>query len=1336
MRAVNTKWVRNLAIGCLLMGQTVLSVAGAQTAIEYTQFAGLYDRQKTLDETLNRLNKMEELRTSAQLSLERISKVQANNIDIQMRYGELIVSRGRDLELFSGELDAAGQPKRAQELAKKSRALLQAGLAIHGKILARAKNHPMAAKIYLGMARTQYSLGQKQAALNSADLGIHALTPARAKSMPEVELQLWIIRGDAAFDLSRGSVARESYDAALKKVNEGSFEEAYVRYKMAWVEYNGKNPNSAIAHLDRLFEITRDRFALKNEAIQDYALFTADLGRDAIEKRGSFKGIFDHLQKVGDDIATNKAMERMALTFSKNGRRVDAIDVEEFLIGQYNMDPINVDRALTVVEWTHSISDKKKLTDKYFWLISNFGPESTWYAAQSGKLQIQRNATDHIEASVRKYSLQLHQEAQKETNADLRDARELQVAKLYDAHIANFSRDNDVPRADASRIHYYRAEIYRRQKNFAEAGKHYDHYLRVMDVIPVAQLDKTDARLKDDAIWSAVQVWAKAIDKDPKLVPNMLGAADRYLKEKGNDPRASQVLLDAALVEEKAGNRVVSAKRLETLIARYPKTVQAMTAVHASLDILNKENDWINLAQRARLFVNTIDKWAPASEKPKMLVELNKILAQTEAKACEALGKVEDRQIEAAICYEKYAKGFEKDAQAPRALLAAADLYDKLKDAHSALGVLEVLVKKYPNSEYAAGGFSRLAQVYEKAFEFEKAIAIYESLLASNKGVKDREKLVERLVTLLYGIHDEKKFAEWINKKEVPDSLRREFSERRSGQAIVQLRIEERAYGYSEAGQFSSNEAQKIYSDLVARANGGRASVEEMLEIHRIKGVFQRLAGRLDKADEEWMAGLKLFWRSKGHTPSMWEAAARLRLEQGSVWETVFNNTNFLKNPTRKAELYQKLEGWYAEVVEMKSPVGALSALWKSAELNSEFAEEIRNSQIPDELLVAGQEKNLAIYKKALIEKTEPMKQKAFVIAQKIAEKAREWKVISPDVLAAMKMVTHLKSGQILPGRVVRVTESEVLKFPWTTLPHWVDLTTEQSQWKEWSLSNRDLRRQLQSQERGDSRRAAFVKLMRDESTSDPDVKKWAKTFVDRSGIQLRIQAMIHDHEFDRANLFLDQYESFFTADAFSSHNSGQLEWAKGNYSVAYLKWVRSESNERQGDFRTSYWSEGWNSLLDSLSSGESSNAVKKQTFSRLAPLAAKAWQKHYLAKLCVDGNAVCSGDYAFDKMDKIIGAPSEVYAAYKLEGRASGFEAQAQLVKAYVAFGLGRSPTSEGIEHMRTALSGLYNLSKFTDTGEDEVLSQYWVLRKNVDAFQDRMDAATKNRVVAGAGS
>lgn len=1283
---------------------------------------------KGVSDTLDRMQKMENFRGSAQESLERLLKAKPGNTELELRFSELIIQRGKDLEQFSLELEVNGDSKKAAELKANSLKLLRQGLSRHSNLLAKLKNHPMAAKIYLGLARIEYSLGQKGAALKNAELGISRLT--KDSNQQDTALQLHMIRGDAAFDLAKAGLALQAYTDAIALAAQGSMELAYLHYKLSWTKYNLKDSETALSHLDELFKIAGDKYALRQEAVQDFALFMADLPNDLIEKRGGFAGVLNYLEKNSDAQGASRALNRMAGVYSKNGRRTDAISLNEFLISERPSAPENMDRALLIVEWSHHLANKTKLTDRYYWLMDYFGPKSAWFKAQSAAPQIQKDAFDRIETSVRTYATKLHEQVQKETRQETRKLNEDVVARLYDAHIQVFNRDSDIPRPEAGRVHFYRAEIHRGRKQWADAGFRYDSFLRILDFFPVDRVGKTDEKIKGEALWSSVEVWAKALESDKKYSGQLLSAADRFLARMPKDSRAPQILLDAAFIESKTGNNPVALKRLDTLIQNYPKTKQTQLAVETTLDILNKESDWVNLAVSARRYMDTIDKWVLATEKVKTSAQLKKILSQTEAKACEALNQQKDKKIEAALCFESYARGFDQDLQAPSALYLAYEIYDELKDPSAAVTVLERLVKKYPNSPQALTGFAKLAAVYEKSFSFEKATEVYETLLSKNAKLAEREKILTRLLDLYSSMGQDKKFETWLAKKDTPASVKSDFATRKRFANLILLRQEEIRWGWTK-GDLKSSKAQGVVREFENLKKSGKINSEELLELSRITGIRLRESGDLEKADKEWMAGLKHYWSVKDKTPQVKETAARIRLEQGSIWDNMFRRIDILKNPGKKAELFKKVENWYAEVIEMGAPAVALEALWKTAEVNIAFAESVRQSPIPPELMAPELESQRATYKKLVIEKTEPLKKKAISIIEKIAIKAREWKVITPSVLASLKVTAQIQAGVELPGTLVSVDESTVLKFPWLELPRWMDLNSDQLKWEEWSFSEASLRKSVaQELGRSASRRAAFVLMARHlDFQKDPNVAKWIPVFNDRAGVQLRIQGFVNTGDMDRAILYLEQYESFFGSDAFAEHYWGKIEWDRGNYSTAYLKWVRPSNPDSLRDFRSVYWSEGWAFLLDEMIEGWPSASRRKEVFSKLAPLSKGVWQDQYIAKLCVENAAVCEAKFAGSQLIETLTSPIESFQAWRLEDQKSSWDARRLALAEFTKRQTPQAQLSPDFEILRKALTayyGLFNLADNPKTAQKE----YGVLKKLVDQRQDFIDFQNNQKI------
>lgn len=1269
-------------------------------AVDLTRFTTLFHQNKDDEDPALRFQRLEKLRSEAQASLANLMK-QRSNIEFDLRYAELLLQRARDLEQFALELSLVNKNKDSEELRKNSQNFFKEGLARHAKLLARAKGHPMAPKIYLGMGRTELGLRKVNAAAVDAENGLQALRDVKGRAGAEwkhVELQLWLLRGDASFDLSRASVALDSYTHALQLVDEGSLEEAYGTYRIAWVHYNLKDPEKALGYLEKLITLSRDKFALKQEAVQDYALFMADLSPENFEARGSVAGLFKKLSAVTDDVAVVRAIERMGKTFAKNGRRREASSCYEFVIKQMPRDPANVDRALTIVEWTHSLADKDKLVAKYLWLLSDFGPKSRWYAAQSLSPDVQKLAYDKVEVSMRKFAVGLHQEAMKVQQEDVRKKTEAVVAQLYDEHLAAFS--------EAPRIHYYRAEIHRRLKEWSAAGERYDSYVRLLDTIPKNDWEEIDKKLRDDAAWSSVQVWAKAAEADPKQAFNFLASADRFLELYPKHPQAAEVALDAAKVELKSSSKAVALKRLHVLIKNYPRDPATLQAVHAGLDLLNKDGDFVNLALEARAWLESADVWAPVNEKAKISQELNKILAQTEAKACEVLGQQKDREIEAALCLQSFAKGFSKDPLAPKALLMSAEIFDRRKDSAAALDSLERLVKDYPDSEFAPSGLSRLASTYERAFQFEKASEVYENLLAGKAEIADREKITLRHLALLQSLGFEAKLKLALANKRTSDSIRRQFEKNRLAYLFEALDQEERRMGYDDKG-LRSVSGQQFFAELEALRNKRGFELAQELNYRRIKGALWRARKQLDKADEEWMAGLKHFWKASGKDPEVWHAAARIRLEQASIWETVYKKIDLQKSPARKVELFQKLENWYAEILSMKSPVVALDALWASAQLYTGLAEEMKKS--PE-----------------TAPKAVDFEQKSFEIVRQIARKARDWKVLSPVAIASL---------QVLRKEKVAGNEGASPRFPWVESPRWMDLSAEQAGWQEWAWSGKDLRSAYDKplnkiKNRSEARRAVFVSLARENSLKNKNLEAWVQSFNDQAGIQLRLQAMVQDGDLARAQLFAEQYENFFGQDAFLDFAQGRIDWARGNYLAAYNRWMNNRHGE---DFKIAYLQAGWNSVFEELTEGSLSSSYKKDIFSRLEKLAKLDWQKEALLSLCAQGTAECGGAWSAANRVSLHKVSLDAPLARDFVDGQSAWSFKYAATRNEIRRGLTTIKNYTELQPLRDVLSEFYSLQQSTDYRGNDVYKEYKEMKALIDAKQSELDSVSKQRAIAG---
>ncbi|MEZ4814512.1 MAG: hypothetical protein R3A80_04810 [Bdellovibrionota bacterium] len=1153
--------------------------------VDEVKFNVLMKNIRGSNEVLDQLKQMETLRASAENSLSTLLNKKPNDLELNLRLAELRLQRARDFEQFSLELSLGGNEAKAQELGLQSRKLFESGLKHYKSLLPRVNRHPMEGEIYIGMARSLKSLNRPKEAL------------ALLKSIQHRSFQkktnfyLALTRGDLEFALSNAHGAKAAYDEASKYVVAGSQEDMYLTYKKSWVLYNLKDTEMALSLLKKIIEANRDKLALAQEAVQDYSLFVADLSSADLEKQeDGIPGVYRYLSRYSRPEISEKALEKLSETYSQNGRRADAKKTLEFLI-ENNPDSLrNGERALNVVKYDHDLENTKALTGRYFWLIKNFGPLSSWYKKQLLRPDIQRNTYDAIEESLRNYAVNLHKEADKEKSEVRRTALEETVATLYDAHLENFK---EVPR-----IHYYRAEIYRRLKDYENAAKNYDSFILDLQGYDEAKLEEFDHKIKKEAAFASVEMWAKTIDKNPKLAEFMLKACDRYVELFPKDEKAATVALDAARVEHKSGHPEIALKRIQKLVATYPQSPEAAEGVNAGLDILNKQGDFVNLAGYARDWREKVTEWAPEKKKEELRADLDKVLSTSEAKSCEELAKKKTKILEAALCFRRVADTNQDSDIAPKALVLASDLFKKFGDPFSSLDALETLVQRHPNSDQAIVAFSKLAEGFERTFQFARSAEIYEKLL-SRKDVPNRKQVIMRLAGLYTGLGEKEKLEKIIQDPDAGQELKNQVFTKKLRSSHDELLSLERGEGYSN-GKFTSDRAQNIYAEFKELESKSKLPPHLVLELRRIEGHFLHSKGNLQKADETWMAGLRKFWKLSPKTPDLWESAARMRLSQGSYWRSIFKSADLAANPQKKVALFQKIEAWNAEVLGMNSPAVALETLSSTAKFYREFAAELKT-------------------KDATLKMAADMENKAKIVTQELARRAQNWGLISPLLLSTLK--------DLRIARGEKEADEVNINFPWPELPRGLEMSAERKSISDWSREEKSLQKKLRSSsDRREQRNLAYVLLMKANSLKGSNLNGWEELLTSKDEVQARIEATIQDNQNDKAEMILAQYEAVYGDDLFSAIAMSRLDVNRREYSSGYK---RALSLFQRSEFASKYYAIGWKSLFDELIEGELSSSFKSEAFKVLASSAKATWEKKLLATLCMRGTITCGGEYS-----------------------------------------------------------------------------------------------------------
>lgn len=1248
--------------------------------ISYYQFEVLFKKGSETEDAYTRFKKMEAIRSQAQSSLERLMK-QSSNPELAARYAELTIQRGRDQESFGLELEMSGSASEAKKLRDSSKVLLRSGLVMHEKNIKALKNETLKAEVYLGMSRTERSLGSNQRAMHFASKGLEL----SSKISSQTRMRLHMAMGDAAFEMAKADPALKSYRSALQLAPDTGLERSYLEYKIAWSLYNLKDPVNAVKSLRKLIDNNQDRFALKQEAIRDYGLMASDLSKAELEDEGGVKGVYKYLRKSSDSDLPERAIERLAKTFAANGRRQDAADAMLMLIEEKPKDKSNVDRALLIVEWEKDLVEKWKLRDRYMWILTSFGPSSDWFRGLEHDAQML--ARKKIESSIRNYATSLHKEAQLDGNKESRDEKLMIVARLYDAHIKEFFEE--------PRIYFYRAEIHTHFSEWPEAGEAYSKYLAQLKLLPQDELSAFDKKTKAEVLESHVEVWEKATKSNPQYSDKLLAAADLFVEQNSKDPRSAKVLFSAAESAFLSKNSAAAMSRLERVVREYPKSQTAVDAVDAALDMYNKENDWVNLAIKARAWLDAVQVWAPESQISKSKKELEGILAKTELKACEELSKKSDRLLESALCFESFAKGFPGDSFAPKALFQAAEIYQKTKRSTAELDVLEDLVKKYPKSVEAEKAFGTLATVYEKNFLFDRATEIYE-VLVSRPNLKDRAIFIERLLVLLQGTGQREKLQKWLKDPLVTATLRKQILSEDYKEMFAKLREDEISDGYVK-GDFTKAESREIFARLSQAQKNNELEFYQVLEMQRFKGNLLKEKGKLGEADKEWMEGLKAFWAKKSRSDLEWESAARLRLDQSAFWLVPFEATHLKQNPQKKVELFTKLEAWYAEVIGMKSPTVALEALWRSSKLYASFSKEL--ATLPETKV-----------------QSEELARKSKLALEQLASRARDWKLMSPAILAAISSMQDSAE----PTK----TKNE---FPWPSLPLWFDASSEWLSWEEWKFSRSELTNLItKSSDRKSLRRSAMVLAVRDGIDSDPATKTWLSTLGDKPSIQVRIQILLNSKSLQLANLYLDQYQEVFGKDAFVSYMAGHVMWARGDYRSAYDYWVKKNSAE---DFHSLYWKMGWDYAFANLGSAEQ-RPLASSYYQKLKSRSDEPWKKVYLYALCLNSKIDCKSETSTDVFVKLFDEDLGPQRSWQSKFGGSVFDVKRLAIETFVESGVPQVKELAALKPYKEALSSLWSMGSFA-TDRSAINDTHQRHKNMIDKRQFEIEQKLKNDLI-----
>lgn len=555
------------------------------------------------------------------------------------------------------------------------------------------------------------------------------------------------------------------YEAVLTDGPEGKYYDEAI-YKLGWSHYKLNDYDRSLGYLVQLLDYSEEQFLktgkvsnMRPEAVEYLAITYADIAER--EGRKPYEIAQAHLNKVGDRKWQHDVVERLADILWAQAKWEASVDAYAFLQTRWPEHPTNpIYQQNVALLWagasqnafnppqTHQpmpFPDPQKAAQAFALLAERYTDGTPWYIANRGNPDAIAVARGFIETSLASVATEHLLQAQKTGN--LEEYR--LAASQYREFLDKF------PFADNyEEYEWYLAYALFSSNQFAEAEKVYQQILKnerssyrdgarlqlleTRKQLVLAKFGKLEDVPTDAVVEQTVttphgkQITRYMVSDEHKA---FVAACDDLLDREFTDPeqapkleeiRAAVAYIPAQILFNH-GDYEGARLRFEKVMARFPKTQEALFASRLYVQTYNNEGDLANVAKYAGEF--KIRRYGPAGEDVK-LAAADFTDAEEAAKFMLAYQKIEkgDRAGAAeaymAFMAEYPASKFFKDA-----LFNAANNFEAVGKATDANRLFEQYIAKYPTDERSKVLYFRIASNYSSTLDLQKATNYYESLV-------------------------------------------------------------------------------------------------------------------------------------------------------------------------------------------------------------------------------------------------------------------------------------------------------------------------------------------------------------------------------------------------------------------------------------------------------------------------------------------------------------------------------------------------------------------------------------------------------------------------------
>lgn len=581
----------------------------------------------------------------------------------------------------------------------------------------------------------------------------------------------WLRIGEYHFEVAAFEAARDAYLEALEYGESVWFDK--VLFKLGWSYYLLSEYHDGIAAFDQLlqhYEATENAAAsLEEEALQYFAISVAEEDWDLDGERDPdfvMPRVYNYLGGEGEYVG--RVLSRLTEILMERQQYEGVIEVNVYANSRYACAEGNLDRALQSVEALTQLRRFEEAIALQRDIGTDFGPGTAWNTCmqEAGNTEALARAEAVVRDSLIESAALYYNQAQATRNRALESDDELLLvqsesefsfaADIYGDFLASYADDES---AYEMRLYYGQALLL--ATRYAEAAEQFglvrddersEEHRELAAALAIQSYEfaleqEIDAYRLEGRAWPAYDgenAWvseqvsdfdpteARELETDGDPIPELslawATAIDRYLAlglNSEDDPRtAFRYGFQVGKLYYDYGHYGPAEERFQIVLDRCdPSAPESGFAAGFLLNSYQARGDTAAVASFEEALSGRYERCIAPDTLAELRRDVGRIGGGILARSAEELFAAGD-YAGAAAEYARLAEEFSDDAEfAPIGLFNSGLIYEQqLRRFEDAIAQFDLLIARYPDSEFADDAHVRIAVNAKRFFDFDRAI--------------------------------------------------------------------------------------------------------------------------------------------------------------------------------------------------------------------------------------------------------------------------------------------------------------------------------------------------------------------------------------------------------------------------------------------------------------------------------------------------------------------------------------------------------------------------------------------------------------------------------------